>query len=105
MRYKFGKFLHHFLEGLGFGDLRNFFDLMNEITSGSELAILVLVEISTYFLSQCWLITYQLIDSVSEEAGLTITTVTLFGPAFAKFDLSFGGRILTDLIVDYCHTH
>lgn len=105
MRDKFGKFLDHFLERLRFSDFSNLLDLVDEITAGSELAVLMLMKISANFLSEGWLITYKLINSVSKETGLTVATETLLSPALTKFYLPLGGRILTNFVVDYCHTH
>jgi hypothetical protein len=78
---------------------------VDEITPGPELAILVLVEVPAYFLSESWLVTYELIDSVGEEASVSIATKAFFGPAFAKFNFPLDRRVLTYLIVDYCHAH
>lgn len=78
---------------------------MDEIATGTELTVLVLVEIPAYFFPEGWLITYKLIDSVGKEAGVTVSAVTVFGPAFAEFDLPFGGRLLREVAVKYGHAH
>ena len=42
---------------------------------------------------------------MSKEAGISISAETLLSPAFTKFNLSLGRGLLTQLIVDYGHTH
>ncbi len=78
---------------------------MDEITTGSKLAVLVLVEISADFFPEGWLITYKLIDSVGKEAGIAISAETIFGPAFAELNLSFCGSLLREFGFKYGHAH
>jgi hypothetical protein len=62
---------------------------MSEIASGSEPAVGELMEVSTEFLPQGWLVFRKLLYSVGEEAVVSIRAVALFRESSAKLDLPF----------------
>jgi len=73
---------------------------MNKIASRAKLAILKLLKIPAYFFPQSGLITYQLIDSMGEEASISVSAESFLGPAFTKLYFSLDRGAGTDLIID-----
>ena len=79
--------------------------IMNEIASGTELAIFMLVVISAHLLPQNRLMFDKFSDPMGEKAVNPISAATCFAPTFAELQFSLLRQVGSSFIIYQIDTH
>lgn len=79
--------------------------VVHEVASGSELAVFVLVVIATHLLPQDRLVPFQLLHPVSEEAILSVSTISRLRVTLAELQFPLHHRHRSGFIIQYLDTH
>ena len=78
---------------------------MNEVASGPEFAVLVLMVIAAHLLAEERLVLDQFLDPVGEETVITVPAVARLRITLAQLQLSLGTRLRCSFIIYHFHTH
>ena len=79
--------------------------VMNEVASGTELAVFVLMVISAHLLSENRLVLHKFLHSVGEEAVCSIGTVASFTITLAELKFSLVREVSCSFIINQIDTH
>jgi hypothetical protein len=79
--------------------------VVDEVASGAELAVFVLMEIPAHFLSKDRLMLYKFLHSVGEEAIGPIGAIACLAIALAKLQFSLLWEVGCSFIIYQIGTH
>lgn len=78
---------------------------MDEVATGPELAVFVLVVVAAHLLSENWLVADQFLHSVGEEAVVPVCAVPHIGVTLAELQLPLLRDMGSSFIIHQIHTH
>ena len=79
--------------------------VMDEVASGTELAVLVLVVIATHLLPENWLVADQLLNAVCKKAIAAVVAVPRLGKTPAQLQFPLFGLLGSSFIIYRIDTH
>lgn len=78
---------------------------MQEVASASELAKLMLMEVSTHFFAESGLVEGQLLITMSEEAVFSVVAVAVVSKALTKLYFFFANILRNEFSTDDFEAH